>query len=460
MIRKILVSLSALMLTLMLGAQENRSIELNLDQALDIALSQNPTIKIANLEIERQDYVKRQTVSSLIPSLSASGTYNRAIIKSDMGGGVSFEPDNTVSAAANLSVPLFVPAVYKMMRMNDQQMLAAVESARSSRLTLVNDVKKAYYNILLARQSLEVLLTSEQTIAQTVENTRNMYHNGLASEYDLLSAEVQLSNLKPTIIQTRNSIDVAAMLFKMYLGLPTDVEVTLAGHLDDFSEQVVQASEAFSSDISHNSDLRSIDLQQNVLSEQYKALRAQRLPTLAAFGSFTLSGRDPIDFSSLMGGAAGEGGGGMVIPSQSSFFWQHPISAGLSLSVPIFAGGSKTAQEKQLKNNIAQLSLQRDYLEESLGVQARTAINQTISARETMRANELTVTQAEKAYRISLSRYNAGAGTILEVNTSELNLTQAKLNHTQSIYDYLSAQADYDKIIGKEYQTTNNNNAQ
>ena len=67
-----------------------------------------------------------------------------------------------------------------------------------------------------------------------------------------------------------------------------------------------------------------------------------------------------------------------------------------------------------------------------------------------MIANKATIEQAQKGYDISRTRYDAGMGTMLEVNNAELQLTQAKLNYTQAIYDYLSAQADYDKLLGKE----------
>jgi outer membrane protein TolC len=67
-----------------------------------------------------------------------------------------------------------------------------------------------------------------------------------------------------------------------------------------------------------------------------------------------------------------------------------------------------------------------------------------------MLSNELTVEQATKAYDITLTRYNAGAGTILELNASQLSLTQAQLSYSQSIYDYLNAYAQYEKALGVE----------
>ena len=61
---------------------------LTLGEALDLALSENPTVKVAEMEVQRYDYVKRQTWGNLLPQLSASGSYTRSIVKSEMRGGL------------------------------------------------------------------------------------------------------------------------------------------------------------------------------------------------------------------------------------------------------------------------------------------------------------------------------------------------------------------------------------
>ncbi len=83
-------------------------------------------------------------------------------------------------------------------------------------------------------------------------------------------------------------------------------------------------------------------------------------------------------------------------------------------------------------------------------MQVRSALNDLVTARETMFAQERTVEQARKAYGISDTRYRAGAGTILELNSAQLAQTQAQLNFSQAIYDYLMAKAEYDRIVGRE----------
>ncbi len=435
------------------------TMQLSLQEAIDLALSENPTIKVADLEIERYDYVRKETLGNLYPSISASGVYTYAVVKSEISKGLSFGADNTIAASAEVGLPLVMPAVWRSIKLTKVQMENAVEQARASRIDLVNAVKKAYYNILLAEQSLAVLRSSEATVSKTVEDTRVQYEHGLASEYNLLTAEVQLSNLQPSIIQTANSIDIAKRLLKMYLSLPENVDLALVGTLDDFRNAILNGGEELTTDISNNSQLRQLDIQAELLQQNLKLTQTSRMPSLVAFGQFSYSGNDMQrpDFSAMMGGGAAGGttGGatgdaGTAEAVKKSFYWQHPISVGLQLSVPIFSGFKNTNKVKQVRNQIRQLDIQRDYLAKSTDVQVRTSINNLLTAREKMFANEKTVAQAQKAYDISNTRYKAGAGTILELNTAELSLTQAKLNYSQAIYDYLSAKADYDKIIGKE----------
>lgn len=436
-----------LILTLCLAATGTfaavAQMRLTLDQALDLALSENPTIKVAEMEVQRYDYVKRQTWGGLLPQVSVTGQVNHSFIVQQMSKGFSLgnDPYTTLSGAVDASVPLFAPQVYRMMKMNDKQMATAVEAARSSRITLTAEVKKAFYNILLAEQSLAVLRESEATVQRTVDDTQVQYKHGLASEYDLLTAQVQLSNLKPTILQTENSIKLAKLMLKMYLSIPEDVEIEVVGELDALRDDVLAGTDGLTTDVTDNSDLRSLELQEEVLRRSLKAANAGRMPTLAAFGSASYTGNDmePFNF------------GGAAATDDSRYFWTHPISVGLQLSVPIFSGLTKMNRSRELKNQISQLSLQRSYARQQIDVQVRSALNDLLTARETMYAQELTVEQARKAYKISDTRYRAGAGTILELNSAQLSQTQAQLNFSQAIYDYLSAKAEYDRIVGREH---------
>ena len=431
---------------------------LTLEDAISLALSDNPTVKVSNLEIERYDYVRKQTLSSLYPQVDASLQYSLALRRQEMTEGFSFGGKNTFNSAASVSLPLFVPAVYKQLKLTDAQMESAVESARATRIDMIASVRSAYYNVLLAEQSLAVLKEAVLTTERVVANTKSMYDNGLASEYDYLTAQVQLSNLRPQVLQTENAVSITKLQLKMYLSLPADVEVEVVGSLDSFRDKVL-LSEDYSRDINENTTIRNLDIQAQMLQYQEQLIKASRMPVIAAFGQVSYIGQERVDLSGLMGGMAGGANSSAsevaaqtraAAASQSKFWWQCPISVGAQVSIPIFAGFKTVNQLREVRNQISQLNIQREYAEEGIRLQVEQAINTLITARETMLSNELTVEQAEKAYNISLTRYNAGAGTILELNSSQLSLTQAQLSYSQSIYDYLSAYASYEKTLGVE----------
>ena len=418
---------------------------LSLNQAIEIALSDNPTIKVADLEIERYDYVYKQTISSLYPQVSVSGQYSLAIRNQQMAEGLSFGGKNTFNATASLSLPLFAPSVYRQMKLTKTQMAMAVESARANRIDMVAAVRSSFYNVLLAEQSMKVLQEAYETTQRVVDNTKELFENGLAAEYDYITAQVQLSNLKPQLLQAEKGIELTKLQLKMYLSIPEEVEINIIGELDNFRDNVLMHTD-YDVDLSKNTTIVNLELQSELLDHQEKLIQTTRMPTIAAFGQISYIGQERVNLGGLLGGMTG----GATTENQSKFWWQYPINIGAQISIPLFAGFNKTNQIKAIRNQRAQLDVQRDYAERGVKLQVQQSINTLLTARETMLSNELTVEQAQKAYEISYTRYSAGAGTILELNNSLLTLTQAQLNYSQAIYDYLSAHAAYEKALGVE----------
>ncbi len=443
--RKLLFAVGALLLAITSTTAAEKRLNLTVKEAVEIALSDNPTIKIAEMEVERYDYVRRTTLGALLPQVSVSSTFNQTLKNQSMAEGFTLGSNqySTITSVGEVSLALYAPAVYRTLKMNATEAEAAVESARSSRIDLIAAVKSSFYSIMLAERSLEVLLASAETAKQTVDETQTKFDNGLTSEYDLLTAQVQYSNLQPTITQTRAGISVAKDLLKMYLSLPAEVEIEVVGDFDKMRDMILTLSANLSHDISANSSLRSLALSQRMLEQQLKINNASRLPTLAAYGQVTYTGNN-------MGSFSFDSTGSVVSSATNSFFWQTPAAVGLSLSVPIFSGLSNTNRSRQITNQIDQMELQRRYAEDNVSLSVTTAISDIYTARETLFAQQQTVQQASKAYSISETRYNSGMGTILELNTARLTLTQAELNLSQAVYDLLSAKSEYDRLTGIE----------
>ena len=432
-----------------LAAQATDTLRVDLKKALEIALSDNPTIKIADREIERIDYSKKAAWYGLLPSLSATGQYTRNVELQTMalsGTSIKVGQDNAISFGLTLSLPIVVPTLWRSIQLTTLDMQLAAEKARASKITLHNDVTKAYYNILLAQDSYKALQEGYSIAKENYELAKRRYETGIAAEYDYVSAEVQMNNLLPSLLQAENGIAQTNMYLKVLIGLNVEVALEVEGNLADFEASVDKESNGYNISLQNNSDLTQLDIQQLQLQKSLQIQRTQHLPTLSAFGNVQYQGMgdddDKIGMNMMTSKATTVPGG---------LKWYDPaVSIGLQLSVPIFSGFSNTIKEKQIKIQAKELELQREYIKNSLTVQARTALDNMDKAVRQMESNKKAVALAEKGYRISGNRYNTGMGTMLELNNSALALTQSKLSYHQAISDYLSAKADYEKIVGRE----------
>ena len=199
--KKIMLTVVLLLAISYVQAQETKEpLTLTLDKALEIALSDNPTIKVAEEEIALKKVANKETWQSLLPEASIGGTWNHTITAAQMNlGGQSFkmgqDDSNTVSGTLNISLPLFAPSVYKAMSMTKTDIELAVEKSRASKQDLVNQVTKAYYQLMLAQDSYEVLQKSYKLAEDNYNVVNAKYQQGAVSEFDKISAEVQMRSV-------------------------------------------------------------------------------------------------------------------------------------------------------------------------------------------------------------------------------------------------------------------------
>jgi outer membrane protein TolC len=441
--------LTAILLSLLcsfaLSAQDTLRIDLN--KALEIALSDNPTIQLANKEIERQYYYKDEVRGGFFPTLSGSAQYSRYfdlpvlflpenIFGPGTGGPMQMGFDNSYNAALSLSLPLFAPSLFKMIQVSNTDIEIALEKSRASKLDMVSEVKKAFYTLLLAKNSFDVMSMSIENAKKNLESIKNLYGQGVVAEYDVIRSEVQVRNLNPAFVQAENGVSLSAMMLKILLGVGEDIEIEVDGNLSDYENDFSFYKPLINISLDKNTNLIQLDLQQLKLTKQYELLRTNRLPTLAAFGNFQYQAQ-ANDFNI------------------SDYNWVKTTLMGLQLQVPIFQGFTKKYREQQVLVGIDQLKIQRDYLNQTLTLQARNAITNMMRAVEQINSNKEAIAQAERGYSIAQTRYRTGTGTILELNDAEVSLTQAKLNYNQSLFDYLKAKVDYEAITGENEALTN-----
>lgn len=414
------------------------SVHINLRKAIEIAISETPTMRIADRNVEIKQVYKKEQIASLFPDVSLAANYNRTLLKQtmsvDMGGqtvNMKMGRDNTYSVGANLSLPIVAPALWSNLKLSSMDIDLAMEAARSSKLELINQVKQAYYTYLLAKQSLDVLQRSYKNLEASNQLVTNSFNQGLVSEFEKLRSDVALQNQRPAVSSAAKGVRLADMRLKILLGMNLDEPVVFDGSLSDYEQSVLSAQAPSESEINlaYNSALRQLDLGIEQLEQSKKIIRGSSLPMLALAGAFQYSG---------MG-------------DDGKQFTNYPYSyVALSLQVPIISWVSTSYKLKQSNLNIENMRDQRLDAERNLRLGVQSYINDIQQAIEDIAADKETMLQAQKAYEIAKKQYEVGMNTWLDLTTAELTLTSSQLTYCQSIYNYLVAKANLDATLGNE----------
>ena len=423
----------------LLKAQDTLTVSLS--KALEIAMDKSPTIKVANKEIERVDYSKKEKFSALFPTISAAGSYQRALKKQRVfftipgfpsnPEGFEMGQDNTYNAGISASIPIISPTLWASLEMTESDAKLVLESARSSKQSLINQVTKAYYTILLTQDQYNVFKRSYQNTEENARIIKNKFKQGTVSEFEWIRADVQVKNANTNVVSSESAINMSKLQLKMLMGIDMFTGLKVEGSLSDFEKDMFgDVLSIDTTSLKTNTDLNQFDIRSKQLDHALKIQKAAWWPTLAA----------SFNYAYMTMGNDGD-----------AMKWFPTSTAALQLSIPIFQGGARVYKEKQLKIQQDQLKDQRDNLRRSLEMQAISYLDNIKKAIEKIESNKEGLRQAEKAVTISKKMYEVGSSTYLDLSNSELANIQAGLMYNQSIFDYLSAKSDLEKLLGKDF---------
>ena len=323
------------------------------------------------------------------------------------------------------------------MSMTKTDIELAVEKSRASKLDLVNQVSKAYYQLMLAQDSYDVLLGSYKLAEDNFNIVNAKYEQGAVSEYDKISAEVQMRSIKPNVISAGNAVTLSKLQLKVLMGVTADVDIEIADNLGNYeTELFANELNQPAANLNNNTTMKQLDLNRKMLNQNIKSLRANFMPTLGMNYSYQYQSLYNEDWNIL------------------DYNWSGSSALMFTLSIPLYKASNFT----KLKSNriqIRQLEQNRLDTERKLNMQITSYQNNMAASSEQVVSNRENVMQAQKAVQIAGKRYEVGKGTVLELNTSQVQLTEAELTYNQSIYDYLVAKADLDQVLGKDYIAEN-----
>jgi outer membrane protein TolC len=467
----------------LVSAQESLKIDLN--KALEIAMSENPTVKVAEREIEKKKYAQKGAYAALFPQINLSGDYSRTLKKQvmymdgafDMTSmmmptfngieqtfvnqvpgytpgalfreieaaspppdpsaseeGISIGRDNNWSTGFSAGMPLINATLWKSLSISAIDVELSIEQARASKIDMVNQVKKSFYSVLLANDSYRVFKESYDNAMANYMDIKNKFEQGLVAEYDLIRANVSVKNIEPNLLQAENATVLAMWQLKALLGVDLELAIECEGRLTDFQSELFAdyLSTSTNLNLDDNSSLKQLDIQTRLLKRTLEMQKLDFMPTLSLSALYQWSAMNN-DFKFM------------------DYRWNPYSMVSLSLTVPIFSGGSRLNKVRQTQVSIHQLKLQRDDAERNLQLAVKQFKDNMNTCVRRFDAAQKGVEQAGRGYEIARKRYDTGAGTLLEMNDAELAMTQAKLNFNQAIYDYMTAKSELEKISGKQY---------
>lgn len=474
--RLLLVAGSALM-SIGAFAQETDTTQtatvITLDDALKIALSENASVRVADMEIERTGYARKGTYASLFPQIDLTGSFQRTIKKQVMymdmdmssimgggdeagagdgtsggtgseagsgegapslgGGGIEVGRWNSYSGGVTAAMPIVNAQLWKSIRLSAKDVELAVEKARSSRLDMVTQVKQAYYGVLLAKEALNVYKDVYDNAVRNFEQTRLRYNAQKASELDFTRAKSTVASAIPNVYNAESSVILALWQLKAVMGVDLDQNIDVAGTIGDYASEMTY-DQALGEDISleYNTTMRQLAIQAEQLAMNIKIQKFAYIPTLSANFAF-LETAMTNDFKF------------------SNYRWTPYSYVGLSLNIPIFSGGKRLNAVRQAKVQASQLGIQMDDTERQLKIGIRQYLNTMETQMKSFSAAEEAVNTAAKAYGIAEKSYNVGRSTITELNDAQLALTQARLGVSQTVYEFVVAKSNLEKIMGYDF---------
>jgi len=440
--RKIIFVLFTIFITQnLLSAGEKKVItNLTLDKAIEIALKENSQVKIARYDVDKSESKLTESYSSLFPSISAEGTYIRNIKKPvfflpDFFGGtgqvrpIEIGATNSYTGQLKVGMPIFIGQAYTGIVMSKLGLELSNLTYEETLAQIRLNTTKAFLDVLLTRETEKFIKQSYENALRNLENASKLNKQGLLSDFEYMSAQVEVEKIKPNVLQAEYTYQTALNFLKSLLNLSSDDSIEVVGSIESFfTSKTLPQLDSYV--VENTFTLKKLGLQKQIADKNIMLQRWGHFPSLVAFGSYQIQTQaEDYNFN--------------------AYRWVKSASVGLTLSFPIFSGFGVKSRVEQAEIQSKQLEETINYTKKQLDITITNTKNRMATALEKIEAQKLNREKARVNYRIAEVRYNEGMSTQLEISNANVNLLSAELGYAQSIYEYLVAQAELEFYLNK-----------
>lgn len=412
-------------------AQSSLQVQLNLQQAVHMALKQNPSVQIAVLNLAESHEQSNIALSHLLPQadFNVSDRAMRENVQANIGLSIpgvpkAVGPFQVFQVGSTFSAPIFDLSLWRRWQASRKNISSADAQRLSVREQIVLLVVSQYLDCL--RSAAEISAAQAQVdLAQALyDQASDMEKHGAATSVDVLRANVELQNEKQQLIIAQTNQKIALFGLAKLLNISPTQQITLSDQLSFFQTPSIDINQSLADAYQSRPEMRQLLAQQQALKYEKAADKESRLPALAFSGDYEQQG---ISSST-------------IIPT-------YVYQAGISL--PIFSGG-------RIHANIARDQLELEKIDQSLqdekneiALEVETAAAQLESAQNQVQVANLGDQLANEEVRQSRDRFQAGVADNIEVVTAQNALARADENRIAALYQYNQSRADLAHAVGR-----------
>ena len=413
--------------------------ELNLNYALSFALDNNHAIRQARERIRERAGIVLEVRSLQIPNVTMGGSVSgnstdisNSILAQRRDWGISVQATQALYAGGGIQA-------------SGRSASLAREAAELELRGVINEqllaVRSMFYGVLLAKQLVTVQEENIKLLEEQLKDAQNRFEAGSISNFEVLRARVALANGQPDLITARNNYRLAIEEVRQVLGFSNVTGNNLAklpvfvGSLKVDKHEDVDLRNALNSAHSNRPELQRLAKLEAAGEEQIVVSRSGALPQISAFGRYDW----------VRGG-----------PSSGWNDKRNGWTGGLQAQWSVFDGRASKGKVAQAKSRLMQTKLAVEESVLAVDVEVRRSHSSLTEAWELVSASGKVVEQADEALRLAKVRYSAGTATQLDVLTSQVELTRARLNQLQAYYRYQVAVAALRKAMGEADPYINN----
>ena len=438
--KNILTVLILFLITGIIQAQnQGNELRLSLKEAEDYAIQNNKRMISTRYEVEASRLAVWETIANALPQVSASGSFTdnlklmTTLLPGDFFGrpgekvpvtfGSQFNSGASIQASLLLfNAPLYIGIESTKLanKLNEKNLVKTELDTRES-------VSSAYFLILIAEKSLEILDKNIANLNETLKSTRSMLAAGVAESTDvdqMVSNVTMVENSRSTLQRT---IELNYNLLRFQLGVAPDTKLVLSETLDEITSGInVQTLVMQQFDHKQNVDYQLVEGQERMSALALKTQKAVLLPTLSSFYSYGVNG---------MGDKANE---------QQ---WFQNSMAGLQLSIPIFASGQRYNQIKRAQVNLNKAITTREMVTDQLLLQEKQFRYNLLNANQQYLSQKDNVDVSKRVYASTENKYKQGMASSLEMTQANSLYLQAENNYISSLMNLLQTKLALDKLL-------------